>query len=187
MTEPTSGRELRQETRSSIVQQLPLLFVLVVLWMLLWGAVSWLNLVTGIILAIVVTRVFYLPPVDLSGRFNPFWLAVFVGQFFFELFVASFQVAFLALRPRRVVHNSIVEVQLRTRSDLILTVVAIAMSLVPGSFVIESDRMRSRLYFHALNTEDQQSVEGVRTKALQLERLLVRSFGSLDDIERTGQ
>lgn len=187
MTEPTSGREQRQEVRSRIVQQLPLLFVLVVLWMLLWGAVSWLNLVTGVILAFLVTRVFYLPPVELSGRFNPLWLAVFLCQFFYELFVASFQVALLALRPRRVSQNSIIEVQLRTRSDLIMTVVAIAMSLVPGSFVIESDRMRSRLYFHALHTEDLKAVEGVRTKALQLERLLVRSFGSVDDIERTGQ
>jgi len=184
MTEPANERELRQEVRASVVQQLPLLFALVVLWMLLWGAVSWLNLVTGAILAIVVTRVFYLPPVELSSRFNPFWLAVFFGQFFAELFVASFQVAFLALRPRRITHNSIVEVQLRTRSDLIMTVVAIAMSLMPGSFVIESDRMRSRIYLHALNTEDRQSVEDVRKKALQLERLLVRSFGSLDDIER---
>lgn len=185
MTEPANERELRQEARASIVHQLPLLFALVVLWMLLWGAVSWLNLVTGLILAVVVTRVFYLPPVELSGRFNPFWLAVFVGQFFAELFVASFQVAFLALRPRRISKNSIVEVQLRTRSDLIMTVVALAMSLMPGSFVIESDRMRSRIYLHALNTEDREGVEDVRTKTLQLERLLVRSFGSLDDIERT--
>jgi len=187
MTEPASGREQRQEARARILQQLPLLFVLVVLWMLLWGAVSWLNLVTGIILAVVVTRVFYLPPVELSGRFNPFWLAAFIGQFLAELFVASFQVAFLALRPRQIARNSIVEVQLRTRSDLIMTVVAIAMSLMPGSLVIESDRMRSRIYLHALNTEDREGVEAVRRDALQLERLLVRSFGSADDIERIGQ
>lgn len=186
MTEPASGRELRQEVRASAVQQLPLLFALVVLWMLLWGSVSWLNLVTGIILAVVVTRVFYLPPVELSGRFNPLWLAVFLGEFLAELFVASFQVAFLALRRKKVTHNSIIEVQLRTRSDLIMTVVAISMSLMPGSFVIESDRMRSRIYLHALNTEDTKGVEAVRRRALELERVLVRSFGSLDDIERTG-
>lgn len=185
MTEPASERKVRHEVRASFVQQLPLLFVLVVLWMLLWGAVSWLNLVTGIILAVVVTRVFYLPPVELSGRFNPFWMAVFIGQFLAELVVASFQVAFLALRPRRISKNSIVEVQLRTRSDLIMTVTAITMSLMPGSYVIESDRMRSRIYLHALDTQRPEDVEDVRKKALQLERLLVRSFGSLDDIERT--
>jgi len=187
MTEPATGHEKRQEVRASILQQLPLLVVLVVLWMLLWGAVSWLNLVTGIILAIVVTRVFYLPPVELSGRFNPLWLAVFLGEFLAELFVASFQVAFLALRPRRVTHNSVIEVQLRTRSDLIMTVVAISMSLMPGSLVIESDRMRSRIYLHALNTVDSAGVEAVRKRALELERVLVRSFGSADDIERMGQ
>ena len=63
-------KAVKRRLRVRLWQQLPLLVVLVVLWMLLWGNISLLNLVTGAILAVLVTRVFFLPPVDLSGRFN---------------------------------------------------------------------------------------------------------------------
>lgn len=180
MIEPT-GRE----RRARVLHQLPLLLALVVLWMLLWGSVSWLNIVTGSVVAVVVTRVFYLPPVELSGRFNPFWFAVFLVRFGVDLVLASFQVAAQAFFPRPVSRNAIIAVQLHTRSDIVMTVTSIAMSLVPGSLVVEADRMRSVLYLHALNTPDGQAVEVVRRKVLATEAVLVRSFGSRDDVERT--
>lgn len=175
----------RTEVRATFVQQLPLLLGLVVLWMLLWGAVSWLNLLTGAIVALVVTRVFYLPPVELSGRFNPFWFLVFAARLVSELVVASFQVALLAMRPRKVEHNAVIAVQLRTRSDIIMTGTAISMSLVPGSLIVEADRMHSILYLHSLNVRDEAAVQRVKEHALRYERALVRAFGSADDLERT--
>ncbi|MBC7725529.1 MAG: Na+/H+ antiporter subunit E [Burkholderiaceae bacterium] len=177
----------QKELRARVIQQLPLLVALVVLWMLLWGAISWLNVLTGTIVAIVVTRVFYLPPVELTGRFNPLWFAVFLGRFAVDLVVASFQVAAQAFDPRGVSRNSIIAVQLRTRSDIMMTVTSIAMSLVPGSLIVEADRMRSTLYLHSLNTRDLAAVEKVRRHVLATEARLVRSFGSKDDLRRTTQ
>ena len=151
MTDPTTRRH-RQGLRWRIWQQLPLIIGLVVLWMLLWGSVTWLTLATGIVIAVVITRLFYLPPVELSGRFNPFWFLVFLGQFLGELVYASFQVGFQALSPRGVTSNSVIAVQLITRSDFLLTLTAIALSLVPGSIVVEVDREKSILFLHSLNT-----------------------------------
>ncbi|HEV7949232.1 MAG TPA: Na+/H+ antiporter subunit E [Glaciihabitans sp.] len=171
--------------RQRLLQQAPLLVGLVVLWMLLWGSLSLLNLVTGIILALIITRVFYLPPVELSGRFNIFWFVVFITRFVGQLVFASFQVAFQAIRPSGISHSSILAVQLDTRSDFMLTLTSIALSLVPGSLVVEVDRERSILYLHALNTETQADVDGARAKALKVEYLLVRVLGSADDLERS--
>jgi multicomponent Na+:H+ antiporter subunit E len=165
-------------------QQLPLLVALVVLWMLLWGSVSWLNLVTGILLAVGVTRVLYLPPVELSGRFNVIWFVVFLVRFLGQLVVASFLVAFQAFRPRGISRNSIVAVQLVTRSDFIMTVTAVAISVIPGSIVLEADREGGILYLHALGTDDQSSVDAVRETVLRTEARLVRAVGSLDDVRR---
>ena len=47
----------------SFVQQLVLVFFLVVLWVMLWDSVSLMHIITGVILSFLVTRVFYLPPV----------------------------------------------------------------------------------------------------------------------------
>ena len=178
-------RETRNEgVRWRIRRQLPLLVALVLLWMLLWGSFSWLNLATGIILAIAVTNGLYLPPVELAGRFNPLWFAVFLGTFLSELVVASFQVAFRAFARDPVRTNAVVAVQLRTRSDFIMTITAIALSLIPGSLIVEVDRDRSILYLHALGTRDQSDNDRVRNDVLTVEGRLVRALGSTDDVRR---
>jgi multicomponent Na+:H+ antiporter subunit E len=170
--------------RGSIWRQVPLLLWLVVLWTLLWDQVSVLSVVTGILLALLVTRVFYLPPVELPGRLDPLGLVVFVGRFVFDLVRASFQVAWLAVDPRRVPTSSIVAVQLSTKSDLSLTLTALAVSLVPGSLVVEADRQDDILYLHVLGTETQADIEKARADVVAVEERIVRAIGSRDDVRR---
>lgn len=78
-------------------QKLPLLAALVLLWMMLWGSTTLMTILTGVIVALIVTSALPLPPVQLSGRFNPFWFAVFVARVLGEMVIASFQVAFIAV------------------------------------------------------------------------------------------
>src|SRR4051812_9669416 len=104
-----------------MIKQLPLLLVLVVLWMLLWGSLTLLTFLTGVLVAIVVTRVFYLPPVELSGRFHPLWFVVFLLRFALELVKASVIVAAQAVSPKGPGRSSVIGVQLLTRSDFIMT------------------------------------------------------------------
>lgn len=165
-------------TRVTVRQQLPLLVALVVLWMLLWGSVTPLTIVTGVVVALGVTRAFYLPAVELSGRFNLFWFAVFVGRVLVEMAVASFQVALLAVGPRSRHGSALVKVDLTTRSDFILTGTALAVSLVPGSVVIEVDRASTVLYVHTLSVRTEAEVEKARAHVLGLERDLLRAWGS---------
>lgn len=175
----------RKEVGRRLWRQLPLLIALVALWMSLWGDFSWLSALTGTIVAITVTRVFYLPPVDLSGRFNLWYAAVFFFHFARDVVVASFQVAFQAITPH-VPRNSIIAIQLRTRSDLIMTLDAIAMSLVPGSLVVDVDRERSILYLHTFDTESADDVEAMRRQGLIVEARIVRALGSHDDLRAIG-
>ncbi len=186
---PASGqpdRVTRKELRWRIWVQLPLIVTLVVLWMLLWGTLSWLSFASGIVIAFVVTRLFYLPPVELSGRFNPFWFMVFLARFAFDLVIASFQVAFQAIGLKGITRNSVVAVDLVTRSDFIITLTSIALSLIPGSIVAEVDRHRSIIYLHTLNIGDDAAVAALRLKVLSVERSLVRALGSAADVRETG-
>ncbi|NYF11460.1 multicomponent Na+:H+ antiporter subunit E [Leifsonia sp. AK011] len=182
-----SDQPTAKQLRSTFVQQIPLLVALVVLWMLLWGTISWISVLSGVIVAIAVTRFFYLPPVELSGRFNPFWLLVFLARFLWDVVRASFQVAWLSFRPRGVQSNAVIAVDLVTVSDFITTLTAITISLIPGSLVIEVDRDRSILYLHVMSVDDDESLNKVREKVLSVERALVRAVGSKDDVERTAR
>lgn len=179
-----STRPSNREIGRSLLRQLPLLVGLVVLWTFLWNQVTVLSVVTGIVVALLVTRVFFLPPVELSGRFHLGWALVFLAVFVKDLVVASVQVSWQALRPRGVRHNAIVAVQLHTRSDFIMTLVAEAVSLVPGSLIVEADRERSILYLHSLAVEDGEGVEAVRRNVHGVESRLVHVLGSVDDLRR---
>jgi multicomponent Na+:H+ antiporter subunit E len=180
---PASAPEPPAEPKRPItlLQLSPLLVALVVFWMLLWGSYTPLTIVTGIVVAVVVTRVLYLPRVVLAPRFNPAWFLVFLVVFFAQLVAASFQVAFQAVFARRIQRNAIVKVQLRTRSDFILTGTAIAISLVPGSVILEVDREHAILYVHVLGADNSDDIETARTTILATERRLIRALGSRDE------
>jgi len=183
-TPMAENRASRAEVGGRVWQQLPLLLGLVVLWAVLWGQLSWLNILTGFIVAILVTRVLYLPPADISGRLNIWYSLVFLAHFIVDVTVASFTVAFQALNPRPIPTSSVIAVQLCTRSDFIMTLDAIAMSLVPGSIVVEVDRERAILYFHTFDTTTAADVEAMRTKVLVVEARIVRAIGSRSDLAR---
>ena len=186
--EEVKGREVSNgEVRRRFLQQLPLLVGLILLWMVLWNQFTVLSLLTGVAVAVIVTRVFYLPPVELPGRINLWYTLVFLAHFFLDVALASFQVAFQALNPRPIPRSSVIGIPLRTRSDLIMTLDAIAMSLVPGSLVVEADRERGILYLHTFATRTKDDVEAMRRKVLVVEARIVRAIGSREDLARIGE
>ncbi len=164
-------------TAKRLWNQLPFFIWLVLLWMLLWGQLTWLAVLTGIVVAVVVTSVFRLPPAELSGRLNIFWLVVFALQFVWELVLGALQVSWYALGPGTP-PAAIVKAPLRVDDDLVMTMVAVATSLVPGTTVIESDRGRRVLYLHAIGVSSDAQLDAVRHNVLTWERRVVRAMGS---------
>ena len=83
----------RKASAARVWRQLPFFLWLIALWMLLWGQFTVLAFVTGLVVAVVVARVFRLPPVELSGRVNPWWGIRFVVEFLIALVGGSLTVA----------------------------------------------------------------------------------------------
>ena len=162
----------------SVWRQLPLLIALVALWVFLWDHVDALTIVTGMVLAIAVTRALYLPPVLLSGRFNPWWALLLGLRMMFDVVVASLQVAFFAIDPRWKPMSAIIAVQLLTRSDLVTTLTAEAISVVPGTVVVDIDRERGLLYLHAIGTRTQADLERTHRSVLGTEERIVLAIGT---------
>ena len=177
---PRSARGLEIIVR---FHELPLLVGLVTLWMMLWREISLMTLVSGILAAIFVMRMFYLPPVDLAGRFHPWHAFRYLVYFLWNVILASIQVSWLAVRPGPPPMTSIIAVKLRTNSDFILTLVGITISLIPGSLVAEVDRFRSILYLHVLNTPTQREITAMRREVKVIERLLILALGSRNEVK----
>ena len=162
--------------------QVPLIAWLVLVWMLLCGTWSWANLLSGLLVALVLLALLPLPHVVGGARVRPVPLLVFLGHFVVDLFASGAEVAWQALRPGGVRSTAIVQVQLRADSDLLLTMVAESISLVPGSLVLDLDREQRVMTLHLLPARDMADVQRRKAHVLVVEGRLVRAFGSADDI-----
>ena len=151
-------------------------------WILLWGTWSWANLLSGLGVALVVTVLLPLPAVVGGIRVRPLPLLGFLGHFLVDLAISGTQVAWQALRPGRPRQSAIVKVQLHTDSDLLLTIIAQTLSLVPGSLVLDLDREGRSIALHLLHVRDLDHVEGKKAGVLATEDRVVRAFGSTAEI-----
>ena len=162
---------------AAVWRQLPFFVWLVAVWMLLWAQFTVLAAVTGIIVAIVVTRVFRLPPVELSGRVNFWWGLVFVIEFLIALVRGSLTVAWQALTPGQP-GAAIIGVSMVSDDDLIMTHVAVTASLIPGSLIVDIDRDRRILYLHIVGVKSDDDVEAQRRSVQHWEGRIIRAVGS---------
>jgi multicomponent Na+:H+ antiporter subunit E len=167
--------------------QLPLLVWLVLVWILLWGTWSWANLISGVLVSLAVTTLLPLPPVVGGTRFRPVAFVHFLGYFAVDLLLSGAQVAWLTLSPRGIRNSAILEVRLRTDSDLLLTIISQTLCLVPGSLVLDLDREERSIALHLRHVRDQEHVELEKAGVLATEDRVVRAFGSAAEIAALDQ
>lgn len=163
---------------SVLWRQLPFFIWLVALWMLLWGQFTFVSFITGLVAAIFVTRIFRLPPVELSGRVNLWWGLVFILEFLAALVRGALTVAWQVVDWRRQPGTAIIAVPMRTDDDLIMTHTAVTASLIPGSLLVDADRDRRILYLHVIGVRSERDVERQHASVLHWEERIVRAVGS---------
>ncbi|MEC5198707.1 multicomponent Na+:H+ antiporter subunit E [Arthrobacter sp. PL16] len=164
-----------------LITELPLVIWLVIVWGALWQDFGPGNLVFGAVIAYAVVNFFYLPPVELTGRFNVLWVVPFLGRFLLQLVTASVEVFWLAVSKGPKLRNAVVAVKLRSHSDFLVTATGHALSLIPGSLVLEVDRSTSTLYLHCLNVASEEDAEAIRRDVRATEAWLIRIMGTRAD------
>ena len=170
--------EPRRSFLDSLWRQLPFFLWLVLLWMLLWGQFTLVALLSGIGVAIFVTRVFRVPPVELSGRINLWYLLVYAVTFLWAVIVGSLHVSWQVVNPRSYPGTAVMAVPLNTSDDLILTHVGVTASLIPGSLVVQTDREDRVIYLHVLGVKNREDLEKQRAGVLTWEDRIIRAVGS---------
>lgn len=156
------------------------------LWVLLWGEASPGNILAGAVIGIVVPALLPLPRIPYHGTIRPRYVIGLFLRFSADLFKASFQVAALALDPRRLPRGAVVAVPTRSDSDIYLTLTAQITTLVPGSVVVEAIRANGLLYVHFMDMEITGGVENARRGVLTTEARVMRALASDEEMERAG-
>lgn len=154
--------------------------LLLIVWIALWKSVTLANVLSGLAVAAALITVFPPHRGTRGGKFRVLATARLLGYFVMKLVEASLVVAWEVITPRTRVREGIVAVPLRGVSDVITTVVANAVSLVPGTITLEVGLSPTTLYVHVLHMADP---EAVRQEVRELEALAVRAFGPAQAVE----
>ena len=151
---------------------------LAAVWVLFWGDLSIANVVSGLLLGLLVSVVFPLPPIEFHGRYRPIAHLRLLLILLRDLVRSSFVVAAQAFRFGHRMQNAVLRVELWSRSDLYLTLTTELVSLVPGSLVLEARRTEGVVYLHVMDVRSPQDLERARRDVADAEARVLRAFGS---------
>lgn len=161
-----------------LTAHLPLIGWLTFVWVALWGSLTVANVLGGLAVAVAVLVLLPLPNVPSSGRVRPLPLLRLIVVFLWELVLASGTVIGQVLRPSTTMRQAVVAVPVAGVSDRLLTLLANAVSLTPGTLALEVDRPRAVLYVHVLDLGSSDgAAEEVRRSIVRLERLIILALG----------
>lgn len=149
---------------------------LTLLWVGLWGELTVGNVLGGLAVATLVLLASPLPADRSSpGWFRPLAVARFTGYFAVQLVLSNLQLAREVVRRDQRRTSGVLAVPMRGLSERLVTLVANAYTLTPGSITIEVRQDPAVVYVHLLRLDD---ADDTRRQLLHLEYLAVRAFGS---------
>ncbi len=157
--------------------RLPTAAWLWLLWVLLWGKVSPLVLVGGLLVAVTVVAAFPLPHLLPHTALRPWRAARLLGHLVADVFSSAVTVAWEALRHGPATKSAVIEVSLRVDTDFLIAATANLATLTPGTLVLEIDREHRLLYVHALPVRDRRAAEDRRREVENAERRVSLAVG----------
>ena len=131
--------------------------LLVTAWCALWGSVSVANIASGTLVAVAAT-LFAGTDRNADGlRIVPLlhFLWLVVG----DLVVSTVQVAWEILTPTDYTDEAIIAVDTNLESRAHFLMLVVAITVTPGTAVIDTDADTGRLYLHLLHAEKAQEIQ----------------------------
>lgn len=160
----------------------PLLMAwLVTVWLMLWGSLEPIVVVSGVLVAAVLLVLFPLQPVRtrvLARPFRVLFLAVYLA---WNLLISGLRVARDAACYGSRAKAVIVEVPILADTDFVVASAANMLSLGPGRFVLHIDRPAGYFYVYVLGVGPA-GASWVYEEAITMQVWVAKAFGSRDEV-----
>ncbi|HWG28678.1 Na+/H+ antiporter subunit E [Actinospica sp.] len=152
-------------------------------WLLLWGSVSPLAIGSGLLIAVGLLWFTPQPAVEIGLRFRPLAALSLLLFVTLDLFISSCRVAWHVLTPR-LPESAIYDVPLRVRGGLMISMVAVAVTAVPGSTVVDARPEDGVLEIHVFDASSPEAEHNLRRDVRLLELRITAAFGSRAERQR---
>ena len=159
-----------------------MLVLLMLLWVAMWGDLTLGNLIAGFAIALLVTFLAPLPR-GAERRLVVRPLATLKLAVFFlrDIVVSALGISALVLRNRQP-RGAVIRARLRSHSDMFLTATAGLTSLVPGSIVVDANRLSGTLYIHVFDVNMAGGLDRAHEIVLEQEERLLWAFATADEL-----
>lgn len=164
-----------------VVSRLAMGVWLLAIWLLLWGRADALTVAGGAAVIVGVYAVTRLPAVPLVRRIRPLRVVEVVAEFAWDLVASSVVIGWHALHRPRQVRSAVIDVDMRSRSEIILLAVTTSISLRPGTILIDLEPERSILRIHATPVHTPREADSARDGVARTEDRLMRAFVTWED------
>lgn len=164
--------------REGALARVVLMVWLTTMWVLLWAALTFANVVTGLLASGSLVLLF--PPDTTNDDplvIRPIPALRFGFWFLWALIVSNVKVALEVVAPpsRSQIRTAVIATRLQTRSGRLATIIGHAITLTPGTLTVDARGRPAVLFVHVLTYDD---TESVRAEVADLERRVVDAFGS---------
>lgn len=147
---------------------------LTVLWLLAWGGVSPVKVLSGVVLAWVILVAFPGEGTDPHGfRFSPVGVAKLTAYVAWQLVVSNVLVAREVATPGSKVHTGVLAHDLDGVPDAAMSLIANIIALTPGTMTVEATREPRRIHVHFLLLDD---VDEARASITKLQSLVMAAL-----------
>lgn len=153
---------------------------LIVVWVMLWGEVTPFIVAGGVVVSVLVLLIFPPSSVWWPTTVRPWPALVLLVRFLYDLVRASITVAWLAVWPKPLPRSAVIGIDLHTDSELLMTITAELVCLVPGTLLIDLDADRRRMWLHVLDASD---LDKVRAETFEQERRVVEALAVRPDLD----
>lgn len=154
------------------------LFTLII-WVMLWGEVTFANVLSGILVATLLNLAMPIPPnsaldINFGGMVRLF------GSWTIDFVKASISVSWLAIRRADPPPTAIIKVPMRTNDDISLTTAMALINLQPGGIIVDIDKREKTLTIHILDASSTSKVAEQINQLTRIERRVIRAFENRD-------
>lgn len=161
-------------------QSAGLAVLLVTIWVLAWGSLTWANVLSGVVVA--ASLLAAVPDVRRASHpptVRPLPAARLAVRMLRDVAVSTLQLAREVLTRGSGVATGVVRVPLAGCSDEMVTILASLVALTPGTMPIEVEQGPTVMYVHVLHLD---APERVRRAIWSLRDQVVHAFGTPEAI-----
>jgi multicomponent Na+:H+ antiporter subunit E len=182
MSQPPARSAGRAQRGRATSARLPSVLWLTLVWVLLWGTFTPASIVGGVVVAVVVTALFRLPLAPHRLPLRPLRLLGLLLFLIYDLVVSGAEVSWQVLRHGPRARGAIMAVPLISSSDLVVTAMANALSLSPGTMALQIDHDHDVWYVYALGPRDRAGVEKARRRVVDMQRRVLGALGTPSEL-----